>query len=197
MTQRNDAAESLEVIRSLMERATVYRAISRPTAFIAGGLAMLAGSCGHMVSVPWWQLWLTVLLVVVIFNTTLVMKKAASEKKAIFSPGLKLAIRSISPPLLVGAVLGVLILGGIEQGGSGFVATVWIISYGLALMATGNFAPKSMWYLGAAFVLSGLLCAVSLGPVTDRVASILMGGTFGVFHVAYGIWMTLIEKGQS
>ena len=42
MDPRPKAEEDLRVIRSLMERATVYRAISAPTALVAGLLSIFA-----------------------------------------------------------------------------------------------------------------------------------------------------------
>ena len=42
MTEPAEAREQLRVIRSLMERATIYRSISAPTALI-GGLLSLGG----------------------------------------------------------------------------------------------------------------------------------------------------------
>ena len=39
--ERSKAEEDLRVIRSLMERATVYRAISAPAALVAGLLSIL------------------------------------------------------------------------------------------------------------------------------------------------------------
>src|SRR5438132_13318087 len=40
--ERSKAEEHLRVIRSLMERATIYRAISAPTALVAGLLSIFA-----------------------------------------------------------------------------------------------------------------------------------------------------------
>src|SRR5437764_425407 len=42
MDERLNAEENLRVIRQLMERVTVYRAISAPTALVGGILALLA-----------------------------------------------------------------------------------------------------------------------------------------------------------
>src|SRR2546421_298418 len=44
MDERLNAEENLRVIRQLMERATVYRAISAPTALVAGILSLLAAA---------------------------------------------------------------------------------------------------------------------------------------------------------
>ncbi|HEX4141717.1 MAG TPA: hypothetical protein VHY09_15315, partial [Candidatus Methylacidiphilales bacterium] len=42
MTDSDSASQQLRVIRSLMERATIYRSLSAPTAFV-GGLLSLGG----------------------------------------------------------------------------------------------------------------------------------------------------------
>src|SRR5215204_2410488 len=42
-----EAEEHLRVIRSLMERATIYRAISAPTALVGGLTSVLVGALLH------------------------------------------------------------------------------------------------------------------------------------------------------
>ncbi len=44
MATHSEAEEHLRVIRSLMERGTIYRAISAPVA-LAGGLCSIGGLC--------------------------------------------------------------------------------------------------------------------------------------------------------
>ena len=51
MDQRAKAEHDLRVIRSLMERATVYRAISAPTALL-GGLLRPRRRCRHLLEQP-------------------------------------------------------------------------------------------------------------------------------------------------
>ena len=46
--ERSKAEEDLRVIRSLMERATVYRAISAPAALVAGFLSILAAAAIYL-----------------------------------------------------------------------------------------------------------------------------------------------------
>ena len=45
---RSEAEEDLRVIRSLMERATVYRAISAPAALVASLLSIFAAAAIHL-----------------------------------------------------------------------------------------------------------------------------------------------------
>ena len=123
MTEQERAAEHLKVIRSLMERATIYRAISWPTALFGGVVAVILsvllyfreevaiGSADSdvtpMSEVAWVAVWLVALVVTGVFNAILVGRKAAREKTAFFSPGLKVALRHLVPPMLAGGVLGV------------------------------------------------------------------------------------------
>jgi hypothetical protein len=71
---------------------------------------------------------------------------------------------------------------------------MWILHYGLALLAIREFAPKSMVWLGWGFVLFGLLCLATVANIVQlerewiiRVnASRLMALAFGGFHLVYG-----------
>jgi len=46
--ERSKAEQDLRVIRSLMERATVYRAISAPAALVAGFLSVFAAAAIYL-----------------------------------------------------------------------------------------------------------------------------------------------------
>src|SRR4051812_44632705 len=68
---------------------------------------------------------------------------------AFVSPGMRLALRAMIPALLCGAVATSLWpLSGLPQ--------MWILFYGLALLSTAHFAPRSLTGLGWAFLLTGL-----------------------------------------
>ncbi|MEC8942818.1 MAG: hypothetical protein VYC95_08800, partial [Verrucomicrobiota bacterium] len=123
MTEREQAANHLKVIRSLMERTTVYRTISWPTALFGGSLAVLLaallflreqaaileGTVGEKgISEGSWVIcWLVALVLTTLFNVMLVSRKSKREGRPFFSPGLKMALRAFIPPMLVGGVLGI------------------------------------------------------------------------------------------
>ena len=59
MSDRESAEENLRVIRSLMERVTTYRAISAPSALVAGLLSTVAAGAvyyNNEVSLVWGEL---------------------------------------------------------------------------------------------------------------------------------------------
>jgi hypothetical protein len=197
MTSQEAAAEHLRVIRGLMERATVYRAISGPTALFGGGLALVAaGSVAWLaargLAGPWEFLgvWLAVLALVTGFNFALVFRGAARRGEPFVSPGMRLALLAIAPPMAAGGVVGVSQLA--SGGGAAYCAAVWAACYGLALLATSNFAPRSIRLLGSAFLAAGLASLAlwhALEPLRSAppalAGSLVMGATFGLLHLAY------------
>jgi hypothetical protein len=208
MNERIHAEEHLRVIRSLMERATVYRAISAPTAIVGSVLALVAsgllfagnergstsffrlsypGAARYFISI-----WIAVLIATLLANTFFILRKARREGSAFMTSGLKVAIYSTAPVLIVAAVLTSLFWRNDETTEAlPVLVTVWITCYGLALLTTANFAPRSLRYLGWAFLLTGAACLVLTGPIFNadpaRRSAIAMGLTFGLYHLVYGI----------
>jgi hypothetical protein len=201
MTSPEAAAEHLKVIRSLMERANTYRAISAPGAFVGGLLALATaatlarinadlnpGNGGNVFTLAW----LIALAVSGLTNALLLARHAASRGEPFFSPGMRLALRSLTPPLFVGGLLG--ITQAVLHNQPDQCAITWILCYGLALLATANFAPLSIRYLGMAFVGSGtlLLLLWHLGACPPDIpdttlGAIFMALTFGILHLVYAL----------
>lgn len=206
MTNPEAAAEHLRVIRNLMERATLYRAISAPTALVSGVLGILVAIALGVWIEPdaisplgYFGIWAGVLLLIDCFNTFLLWRDAKKRGESMFTPGLVHALKSLAPPLLAGGVVSFFLVHD-----SIFLATLcWVVFYGLALLATHGFAPASMKALGAVFVLAGLgaWAAEWLGWIDAETharqllaSSIVMGGTFGVFHIVYAISIGLTTR---
>ena len=186
MPELSDAEEHLRVIRSLMERATIYRAISAPAALIGGLLA-----CGAAWVLRedtkvlfWFPVWSTVLAVAILVNFYFLRREAIRRQAPFVSPGMRMAIRSMAPPLSVGLVFTALFLSGRDLE---VLVLVWIMVYGLALLSTSHFAPRSLVILGIVFLTTGLLMCVLLPGSHTLVldADGLMAVTFGGFHLIY------------
>ena len=225
MTEQERAAENLKVIRSLMERATVYRAISWPTALFGGILAVIlsvllyfredvairgeATEVVLMSEVAWVFTWLVALVVTSSFNAVLIGRKAAREEGPFFSPGLKMALRLLVPPMLVGGVLGighVLSAPGTAAG----AAAIWTMCYGIALLATVGIAPKSIRWLGWFFLAAGVAAYLFVwsdgahplpgvgamdhmeSPMLE--ANLIMGVCFGGFHLVYAVIVMRLSR---
>lgn len=192
----NQANEQLRVIRSLMERATVYRAISAPTALVGGILSIVASiilTRADMMSGADLNRfiggWLLVLVVTLVANTWFIHLKARREGGKIFSSGLRLAIRSALPVLLIAAALTTNAWRDDDPVQELVLPIVWMCCYGLALLSTATFAPRSLIVLGWIFLASGLITGgiLDLDP-NHRIPlwpSLLMGVSFGAYHLIY------------
>ena len=202
------ALEHLRIIRTLMERAHIYRAVSAPAALIGGVFALAVAIVGVKLNVfprggetisnafrtrEFLFAWLGVLAVSGVANLLLLMRESGSKGQPAMTDGLRMALRAIVPPLLTGGVLGVCLIwfdDNVE-----LAALVWILCYGLALQATVSFAPPGIIRLARAFLIAGQVLTVlwfwngGLGMFQrdEAPASLFMGATFGVFHIVYGI----------
>lgn len=195
MTTHQEAAEQLRVIRTMMERATIFRALSGEAALVGGAMSLAAGWISENKSGwAWGGIWLGGLAVVILFAAWQLMRLSHAQSRPVWSHGLKVALRGALPSLVVGGFLGLFYLRYGISGAEFAAACFWIMHYGLALLAIREFAPKSMVWLGIAFVATGLVAwsgatfVQSVRPLLDRVGpSGLMAVAFGGFHLLYGV----------
>jgi hypothetical protein len=214
MNDRSRAEEDLRVIRTLMERATIYRAISAPTALVGGVLSILSAVFIHLsnhsqsligrVIRPreFVFIWIDVLILTVVINAFFVWREARSSGRPFISPGMKLALRAIAPNLIVPAIftlwfLKIGFLGAVELE----LVVIWVVFYGLALLSTALFAPRSLAILGWAFLLTGVSVPVIANAVEglpDNVPTMVMGLTFGLYHLIYAAcaWSRKRDAGE-
>lgn len=204
MSTTDEALENLRIIRSLMEKAHLYRAISAPAALAGGLLAVTAsawpvrhalarqgepllGEAGFL------AVWLGLLAATSMLNLLLLGKQARQRGQPVFSRGMRTALRALVPPMLVGGVTGIGLI--LFLNNLAFAALLWVLCYGLALLATASFSPRSLVRLGWAFVLAGLALFLAWAANSDArllasdepLASAIMGLTFGLLHIVYAL----------
>lgn len=215
MPNRSEAEEHLRVIRSLMEKATIYRAISAEAAAVGGVLAVAGSfSMGNwtapdvtVLSGPnrwaFFTTWLVILLLAATANLFALRRAALRRKEQFISPGMKLATLSLLPSFLVAGILTLQVIPALWFV---FSVPIWITCYGLGLLSTRHFAPTSLLRLGWAFTCAGLLSFFHTTNSTwgafyqptngsDPLsyaqwqqlfqAQFLMAATFGLFHLVY------------
>ena len=190
------AAAQLHTIRSLLERATVYRSISVPGAALGGVAALLAAwftrAGGTSV---WLAVWHSVLLAMALFNTAVLARQSRREGRPLITSGFRLAFRGLLPPLVAGGLLGGLCA---LAGSAHWSAALWALCYGLALLATQEFAPRSLVWLGRTFFLAGMaatgLCVLQQDIDCPWLGSAIMATTFGGFHLAYAATVALAPQ---
>jgi hypothetical protein len=212
MSDLDSASSQLRVIRSLMERATIYRSISAPTALV-GGLLSLGGFATayyakhhrqHPLSATEFLIvWLVILALTVLTNTIFLSRGAARRSEVFFSSGMKCAATSLAPAFLSAGLLTILFSHRPID-----LALIWITLYGIGLLATQHFAPRSIVVLGITFFATGCVLLVTWKHLfmpnphvepSALVVSGLMAATFGGLHLAYAaaVWALGEEREES
>ena len=205
MSIRTEAEENLRIIRSLMEKATIYRAISAPGALVAGFGAVAVAAYGIFQARPGIEQpaqpfrftvpWIALMGFIAVVNLALLARDAARRGEPFVSPGMRLALRAMIPALLGGGIVVLPLL--MIPGSAPVQALVWVLFYGISLLAASHFAPKAICWLGRAFFATGFTLFFLWGMATRSpldwllpnnctiFAHGVMGVTFGLFHVVY------------
>jgi hypothetical protein len=207
--ESNWAAEHLQVIRTLMERSAVYRRALTPVMTLVGVLGIAAAATGRLAGIeaprPFIVYWMVVALVGVAGSFLLIRRQSLKAKEPFWSPPTRRVAQALLPPLLFGFALGALLF---VRAGPGradvidhlsvaWLPLVWIALYGCALHAAGFFMPRGVKLFGWAFVLgSAALCGSGLPDCLParQFGYGVMGLFFGVFHLAYGVYLYFTER---
>lgn len=211
MSTTEAALENLRIIRSLMEKAHIYRAVSAPAALIGGVLALAASAwpvqhalANHGAAVMCDQCflctWLIIFGIASALNLILLAREASRRGQPFVSEGMRMALRAFAPPMLVGGCVGIGLI--IFLHNLTLAALIWVLCYGLALLSTSGFSPRSLVRLGWAFVIAGLVLFLVWAANSDArllssdeaPASLVMGLTFGLLHVIYALAVFLTKK---
>ena len=151
MNDSEKALNQLNLIRKMMEKATVYRALSAPAAIFGGLVAVLLGlyfllqdKNGEFVDgAHYFWTWVVALIIADSFNAFLLFKRAKREGTKFISSGVKLTILRTTPAAIAGAIISF----EAAKNDIELCTLVWILCYGAALLAMGEVAPRSLCLL--------------------------------------------------
>jgi hypothetical protein len=215
MSEQQMAEENLAAVRGLLDRRESYREVFARAALIGGILSILTAAVMYLndevirfldrpvrpreFGFAWVDLFLLTAVVTVVF-----LYRAARDAADTFgSSRMKLALRTITPFALIPAAFTAWYFATGYLGAAELdLVTVWIAFYGLILLSTAFFAPRSIALLGWAFLLTGL----GVPSLADRIdnwvgnaPTVLMGITFGVYHLVFGAvnWPRQKQKARS
>ena len=195
------AAENLQVIRTLMERSTLYRRALAPVMLVSGGVGVVAALVPRCTAIEtnrgFALYWMVVSLAALTASLLLVRRQALKAAEPFWSPPTRRISQALLPAFLVALLAGVFNVLNENAWRAGLLAQLWVIVYGCALHAAGFFTPRGIRLFGWLFVLGGcvLTFATQSWPELRSTAAAhgVMGVFFGGFHLAYGIYLSFTE----
>ena len=212
--QPNWAEENLQVIRTLMERAGLYRRALAPVMTGTGLLAIFAAIGARWARLDSFAsflgLWVAVALVAAGLSLLTIRRQALTAREEFWTPPTRRVAISLVMPFSAAAAFTLPVAGlVIVQGGSGAdaiargLSALWMGFYGCGLNAAGQFTSRGVRLLGWVFMAMGALQFFSLNAsVVSRIGPIplldqphmLMGASFGGLHLLAGIYLYFTEK---
>jgi hypothetical protein len=212
--ETNWAVEHIQVIRTLMERAALYRRALAPVMLLAGSVGVLGAGAGWLAPIElprsFALYWLVIGAATVAGVYVLIRAQALKDSEPFWSPPTRRVTQALLPALAAGLFLTVALCFGARsarlEGSMTIYATnlgvfvwlpaLWIVLYGCAIHAAGFFMPRGMKLFGWVFILGGcsLFWLAFQRPPTCRLGHGLMGAFFGVLHLAYGVYLYFTER---
>ncbi len=187
------AAQSLELIRSLMERTTQYQFLTARAGLAAGTLAGI-GALAFLVLDPanpaqfgivWGMVFVGSLLATVV-GTAL---RSRENGEPVWSRQARTVLLALAPALFAALVLTVVFF---ALGLSLWLPGVWMLCYGQGALATSTYAPVPIRRFGVVVLLLGPVTLL-LGP---DLACVMMGLVFGLGHIGLGAHLLVLERQQ-
>jgi hypothetical protein len=214
------ASDNLQVIRTLMERAAVYRRALAPLMIYVGTVGVLAalGGWSLRISSPtaFVGFWFCVGAIALTGAFLMVRRQAWQQAEAFWSPPTRRVAQAMLLPLTAGFILGALMIitdqlpteidpptGGYppERFTLVLLPLAWVILYGCAVHAAGFFVPKGMKLFGWLFVLGGFAALVIGLRMSDEsligLGHAIMGFFFGGLHLACAAYLYFTERGKN
>ncbi|MES2180110.1 MAG: hypothetical protein V4550_19795 [Gemmatimonadota bacterium] len=180
------AMDNLRYIRETMEAAATFTAVSGWGMVLIGATAMgaaLLAAATHSTT-RWLFIWMCEAALSVAVSVYTMALKARAAQLPLWSEPARKMVFSFVPPMIVGALLTLVFF---ERGLLSLIPGVWMLLYGVAVVAAGTFSVRIVPVMGLVFMALGSV--VLFTPPAWATASMAVG--FGALHLVFG---TLIAR---
>jgi hypothetical protein len=192
------AARTLEVIRTLMERTCQYQLLTARASLAAGILAGVGALAFLFLDANdpalFGFVWLIVFLGSVLATCIGTVMRGRERGEQVWSRQARAVVMALAPSLFAALVLTVYFF---ARGEHLLLPGAWMLCYGQGALATSAYAPSPIRWLGvAALLLGGVTLGVTLwmGP---HWAPLMMGLVFGAGHIGLATVLLVIERRQT
>ena len=178
---RDRAIDNLRYIRETMERASAFTAVPGWGQVVIGVTALAATYLAAQQPTPraWLFVWVAEAIISSLIAGWLMDRKARALGVPLLSgPGRKVAF-SLSPPMLVGALLTVALF---RAGLINAIPAVWLLLYGTGVVTGGMYSVSVVPVMGICFMLLGAVAL--LAPAVF--GNWLLAAGFGGLHIIFG-----------
>jgi hypothetical protein len=178
----NDRArDNLRYIRETMERAGSFTAVPGWGGVYMGISALAASWIASRT--PTRELWFAVWMGEALFAFTIgfwaMIRKAKTARVFLKGPGRAFAL-SLFPAMFAGGVLTLVLFG---HGIFSLLPGLWMLLYGVAVVAGGTNSVQIVPVMGMSFIAIGTV-VLAMGP---EWANLGMAMGFGMLHVVFGV----------
>ena len=177
----NRAEENLRFIRETMDRSATFSAVPGVGGIAMGFLGLGAAVLAARETAPsgWLLTWLAAAPVAAGCGVFFLLRKArATATDVARGAGRRFAL-ALVPPLLAGAALTAAL---VTLRAFGVLPGLWLLLYGIAVLAAGAHSVPAVRIFGAALLVLGFAALAAPFPA----ANALLGAGFGLGHVVTG-----------
>ena len=180
------AMDNLRFIRETMEAAGTFTAVSGWGTVVIGATAIGAAALAAVThsTTRWIFIWLCEAGLSVAISVYTMALKARSAKLPLWSEPARKILFSFAPPMAGGALLTLVL---VQHGLIALLPGVWMLLYGIGVVAAGTFSVRIVPVMGLAFMAVGTVALFAPAAM----ATPFMAAGFGGLHLFFG---TLIAR---
>jgi hypothetical protein len=180
------AMDNLRFIRETMEAAATFTAVSGWGTVVIGVTAIGAAGIASMThsTTRWIFIWMCEAALSVAISVYTMALKARAAKLPLWSEPARKILFSFAPPMAGGALLTLVFF---ERGLVPLLPGVWMLLYGIGVVAAGTFSVRIVPVMGVAFMMVGTFALF----IPAASSTEYMAAGFGGLHLLFG---TLIAR---
>lgn len=199
MDQQQEQLEAIQGIRTLMERAARFHALSGMAGVIVGMIALAGTAAIYLfldlspsdteylekaVEVPRFDYFLLgdaliVLTLALLTGGFMAIRKAKKMQLPLWDATARRLVFNLFIPLITGGVFSLILF---DKGYIYLLAPVTLIFYGLALVNASKYSINEIRYLGLWEILTGLIASYFIDY-----GLLAWAFGFGILHIIYGV----------
>lgn len=191
---KQEAFESLETIRTILERSTIFTHITPGGLFFGGGTGLLAAVLGYLLewsptrsTFGFFTLWTLAFLVALGAGLGISARRANLSGELFWSRKLQFILSGFLPSFIGATILTPIF---IQIGHPEFCPGLWMVLYSLGILAVGVVLDWEFRAAAWGFLLAGCFTLYLL-PGLPHLA---LGLTFGGIHLALGLFRLYREN---